>query len=147
MAARVTKRFWEIGDIVNVLEAWEAKSETIGDSFKSRGTVRNNSCRSAEMDADTLLHTYDAGSPEQKTAVEQTVLTAESALREASSTIVLQRNEFGLYCPPVTGLTANSLIEMIRREVSRTKFVGRYHFDLALLHALQADYPCPPQSK
>jgi hypothetical protein len=24
MAARVTERLWEIGDIVNVLEAWEA---------------------------------------------------------------------------------------------------------------------------
>jgi hypothetical protein len=24
MAARVTERFWQIGDIVNVLEAWEA---------------------------------------------------------------------------------------------------------------------------
>jgi hypothetical protein len=24
MAARVTERLWEVGDIVNVLEAWEA---------------------------------------------------------------------------------------------------------------------------
>jgi hypothetical protein len=73
---------------------------------------------SAEMDADTLLHAYDTGTPEQKTAIKQTVLTAESAFREASSTIVLQRNEFGLYCPK--DFSADSLIEMIRRQVSHS---------------------------
>jgi hypothetical protein len=102
---------------------------------------------SAEMDADTLLRTYDTGTPEQKTAIEQTVLTAESAFREASSTIVVQRNEFGLYCPK--DFSAGSLIEMIRRQVSQTKFVGKYSFETSLLHALQVEFPppCPPQSK
>jgi hypothetical protein len=102
---------------------------------------------SAEMDANTLLHTYDAGTPEQKTAIEQTVLTAESALREASSAIVLQRNEFGLYCPK--DFSADSLIEMIRRQVNQTKFVGKYPFEMSLLRALQVKFPppCPPQSK
>lgn len=102
---------------------------------------------SAEMDADTLLHIYDTGTPEQKTAIKQTVLTAESALREASSTIVLQRNEFGLYCSK--DFSADSLIEMIRRQVSQTKFVGKYAFEMSLLHALQVEFPppCPPQLK
>jgi hypothetical protein len=27
MAAKVTERLWEIGDMVDVLEAWEAKHE------------------------------------------------------------------------------------------------------------------------
>ena len=102
---------------------------------------------SAEMNADTLLHTYDTGTPEQKTAIEQTVLTAESAFREASSTIVLQRSECGLYCPK--DFSADSLIEMIRRQVSQTKFVGKYPFEVSLLHALQVEFPppCLPQSK
>ncbi len=29
MAANVTKRLWEIGDIVDVLEAWEAKNSPL----------------------------------------------------------------------------------------------------------------------
>jgi len=101
----------------------------------------------AEMDADTLLHTYDTGTPEQKTVIERTVLTAESALREASSTIVLQRSEFGLYCPK--DFSADSLIEMIRRQVSQTKFAGKYAFEMSLLHALQVEFPppCSSQSK
>jgi hypothetical protein len=99
------------------------------------------------MNADTLLRTYDTGTPEQKTAIEQTVLTAESAFREASSTIVLQRSESGLYCPK--DFSADSLIEMIRHQVSQTKFVGKYPFEVSLLHALQVEFPppCPPQSK
>jgi hypothetical protein len=78
---------------------------------------------SAEMDANTLLHIYDTGTPQQKTAIEQTVLTAESALREASSAIVLQRNEFGLYCPK--DFSADSLIEMIRRQVNQKGIVSK----------------------
>jgi hypothetical protein len=102
---------------------------------------------SAEMDANTLLRTYDTGTSEQKKAIEKTVLTAESAFREASSTIVLQRNEVGLYCPK--DFSADSLIEMIRRQVSQTKFLGDYPFEMSLLHALQVEFPppCPPQSK
>ncbi|MGO9768083.1 MAG: hypothetical protein ACLPSW_00730 [Roseiarcus sp.] len=102
---------------------------------------------SAEIDADTLLQTYDTGTPERKTAIEQTVSTAESAFREASFTIVLQRNEIGLYCPK--DFSADSLIEMIRRQVSQTKFVGKYPFEMSLLHALQVEFPppCPLRSK
>ena len=100
-----------------------------------------------EMDSNTLLHIYDTGTPEQKAAIERTVLTAESALREASSTIVIQRNDYGLYCP--RDLTAPSLIEMIRHEIIQTEFIGKHPFELSLLHALQVAFPppCPPQSK
>lgn len=99
------------------------------------------------MNAETLLHAYDTGTPEQKTAIKQKVLTAESAFREASSTIVLQRNEVGLYCPK--DFSADNLIEMIRRQVSQTKFVGNYSFEMSLLHALQVEFPppCASQSK
>jgi hypothetical protein len=99
------------------------------------------------MDASTQLHTYDTGTPEQKTAIERTVLTAESALREASSTIVIQRNEYGLYCP--RDLSAANLIELIRHQVSQTEFIGKCPFELALLHALQVAFPppCLPKSK
>jgi len=132
--------------IVDILEAWGQKVKRLSLSTLAilLGTL---AAASAEMDADSLLHTYDTGTPEQKTAIEQTVLTAESALREASSTIVLQRNEFGLYCPK--DLAADSLIEMIRQEVTRTKFAGKYSFEMSLLHALQVAFPppCPPQSK
>jgi hypothetical protein len=99
------------------------------------------------MDADSLLRTYDTGTPEKKAAIERTVLTAESALREASSAIILQRNELGLYCPK--DFSAGRLIEMIRRQVNQTKFIGKYPFEMSLLHALQVEFPppCPPQSK
>ena len=96
---------------------------------------------SAEMNADTLLHIYDTGTPGQKASIEQMVLTAESAFREASSTFVLQRNEFGLYCPK--DFSAENLIDMIRRQVSQTKFVGKYAFEMSLLHALQVEFPPP----
>ena len=102
---------------------------------------------SAEMSANTLLHTYDTGTHEQKTAIEQTVLTAESAFREASSTIVLQRGEYGLYCPK--DCSAGSLIEMIGHQISQTRLTGQYAFEVSLLHALQVEFPppCLPQSK
>lgn len=100
---------------------------------------------SAEINADTLLHIYDTGTPGQKASIEQMVLTAESAFREASSTIVLQRNEFGLYCPK--DFSADSLIELIRREVSQSKFVGKYPFEMSLLHALQLEFPPPCSSQ
>jgi hypothetical protein len=133
---------------------WDALEASEGNKVKpSAGLLTlavllgTRAAASAEMDADTLLHTYDTGTPEQKTAIEQTVLTAESAFREASSTIVLQRNEFGLYCPK--DFSADSLIEMIRRQVSQTKFVAKYPFEMSLLRALQIEFPppCPPQSR
>jgi hypothetical protein len=99
----------------------------------------------AGMDANTLLHAYDTGTPKEKIAIEQIVLTAENALREASSVIVLQRNELGLYCPPRKDLPAQTLIEMIRHEVSGTDFIGKYPFETSLLHALQVTFPCPAQ--
>jgi acyl-CoA thioesterase-1 len=33
MAANVTKRLWEIGDIVDVLEAWESNRDDMGRDF------------------------------------------------------------------------------------------------------------------
>ena len=101
----------------------------------------------AEMNAETLLHTYDTGTSEQKAIIDQMVLTAESAFREASSVIVLQRNEGGLYCPKE--FSADILIKLIRNQVRETKFVGKYPFEVSLLHALQVEFPppCQPQSK
>ena len=109
--------------------------------------LRAGAVSGAEMDADTLLHIYDTGTREQKTAIEEMVLTAESAFREASSTIVIQRNEFGLYCPE--NFSASHLIEMIRHQVMQAKFIGKYPFETSLLHALQKEFPppCSPQLK
>jgi hypothetical protein len=105
---------------------------------------------SDEMDANTLLQIYDSAPPKEKLAIEQTVLTAEAAFREASSTIVLQRNEYGLYCPPLKASVAqkfspNDLIEMIRHEVNKAPFLGKHNFEISLLHALQVAFPCPSQ--
>jgi hypothetical protein len=76
-------------------------------------------------------------------------LTAENAFREPNSVIVLQRNELALFClpPPATDLTAKRLIEMVRSEVRRINFVGKEPFETSMLHALQAAFPCPLQSK
>ena len=101
----------------------------------------------AEMDADTLLTAYDSGTAKAKIAIEKIVSTAENAMREASSVIVVQRNETGLYCPPTRDITAQNLIEMIRDEVRREKFVGKSPFEMSLLHALQLAFPCPSQTK
>ena len=102
---------------------------------------------SADMNADTLLRTYDTATPNEKIIIEQMVLTAEKAFREANSVIVLQRNEVALYClPPATDFTAKQLIEMVRNEVGRTNFVGKYHFVMSMLHAFQSMFPCPSQS-
>jgi hypothetical protein len=100
----------------------------------------------ADMDAKTLLNAYDSGTAKEKIEIEKIVLTAENAMREASSVIVVQRNETGLYCPR-KDLTSQSLIEMIRGEVRRTKFVGDYPFEMALLHALQVTFPCSSRTK
>jgi hypothetical protein len=150
----LASRLWEIGDIVDVLEGLEDKKVKRLASLSTLAVLLGTiAAASAEMDAETLLHIYDTGTPEQKIAIEQTVLTAESAFREASSAIVLQRNEPGLYCPQ--GLTIFDevrgfvLIDMIRRQVSQTKFAGKYPFEMSLLHALQVEFPppCPPQSR
>jgi hypothetical protein len=99
-----------------------------------------------ELDADTLIRAYDTATAQQKAAIEQTVLTAESAFREANSVIVLQRNELALYCLRANVLTGKQLIEMVRVEVGRANFVGKYPFEVSLLHALQLAFPCPSAS-
>ena len=99
-----------------------------------------------ELDADTLIRAYDTATAQQKAAIEQTVLTAENAFREVNSVIVLQRNELALYCLPANVLTGKQLIEMVRVEVSRANFVGKYPFEMSLLHALQSAFPCPSTS-
>ncbi len=103
----------------------------------------------ADMNADTLLRTYDTGTPGEKRVIEQMVLTAENAFREANAVIVLQRNELALFCMPSSArdLTAKRLIEMVRNEVHREDFVGKNPFEMSMLHALQVAFPCPLQSK
>ena len=99
-----------------------------------------------ELDADALIRAYDTATAQQKAAIEQTVLTAENAFREANAVIVAQRNEVALYCLPVNVLTGKQLIEMVRIEVGRANFLGKYGFELSLLHALQSAFPCPSPS-
>jgi CMP-2-keto-3-deoxyoctulosonic acid synthetase len=99
-----------------------------------------------ELDADTLIRAYDTATAQQKAAIEQTVLTAENAFREANSVIVLQRNELALYCLRANILTGKQLIEMVRVEVGRANFVGKYPFEMSLLHGLQSAFPCPSKS-
>lgn len=100
-------------------------------------TVASAAVPSADMNADNLLHAYDAATPAERIIIEQMVLTAEKAFREANSVIVLQRNEVALYClPTATDFTAKQLIEVVRSEVGRTNFVGKHHFVMSMLHAL-----------
>jgi hypothetical protein len=108
---------------------------------------------SDEMNANILLHQYDTLTGDKRLALEQTVLTAEAAMREANSVIVLQRSEYGLYCPPLESaavakiFTAEELIELIRHEVDESPFVGKEEFEIALLHALQVKFRCPARPK
>jgi hypothetical protein len=99
----------------------------------------------ADTNADALLRTYDTGTSQQKSAIEQMVLTTEDAFREANSVIVLQRDELALFClpPGATDLTAKQLIEMVRSEVRNTNSVGKFPFQAVLLHALQVTFLCP----
>lgn len=101
------------------------------------------------MNAETLLRAYDTGDAAGKSAVEQMVLTAEDAFREANSVIVIQRDQVALFCLPpwARDLTAKQLIEMVRDEVRRENILSKQPFEVSMLHALQVAFPCPLQSK
>jgi hypothetical protein len=102
----------------------------------------------AEMDANTLLRTYDAATPARKAVLSSIILAIKDGIGWANEAFVKQRNELALYCVPsdVT-LTGTQLIDLIRQEVRQNQFIGEYPFGMAMLHPLQVTYPsCHNQS-
>jgi hypothetical protein len=111
-------------------------------------SVPATSVAHAEMDANSLLRTYDAATPARKNSLSSIVLAIRDGIGWANETIIKQSNEPALYCVPLdVTLSGTQLIDLIRHEVRQSHSVGKYPFGRALLHALQITYPCAPQLK
>lgn len=107
-------------------------------------SVPATSVAHAEMDAASLLRTYDVAAPARKNSLSSIVLAIRDGIEWANETIIKQRNEPALYCVPLdVTLSGTQLIDLIR--VRQSHSVGKYPFGMALLHALQITYPCGPQ--
>lgn len=64
MAANVTKRLWEMSDIVDVLEAYEAKAANLGELDRDRKALDRIALRAFKRaEVETPNSRFDAGQP------------------------------------------------------------------------------------
>ena len=98
---------------------------------------------SAEMDAKTLLKTYDVAAPKDKEIVLFTVSRTQNGMSWANSALRTQRKEDPLYCVPSNVvLTGEQIVDILRRHLKEDPSAEEVPYGLVMLLALQKTFPC-----
>jgi hypothetical protein len=98
----------------------------------------------AEPDAARFLRDYDAAA--DKRPLLAYVNGIESGMGWINATLVNQHDQ-PVYCSPRNlGLTADQLVDIIRKQVESTPSLATSPVGLTLLFGLKDDFPCPPKS-
>ena len=98
---------------------------------------------SAEMDAKTLLKTYDVAAPKDKEIVLFTISRTQNGMSWANSALRTQRKEDPLYCAPTNVvLTGEQIVDILRRHLKEDPSAEEVPYGLVMLLALQKTFPC-----
>ena len=98
---------------------------------------------SAEMDAKTLLKTYDVAAPKDKEIVLFTISRTQNGMSWANSALRTQRKEDPLYCVPSNVvLTGEQIVDILRRHLKEDPSAEEVPYGLVMLLALQKTFPC-----
>jgi hypothetical protein len=96
----------------------------------------------AEENLNTFLKQYDAADPERKSCMRSTLASAGNSILWAN-TIIAERKQEPLYCPPPKlSLTSERVLEMLREDVKELPAIGESPWGLALLLSLHKAFPC-----
>ena len=103
---------------------------------------------SAEMDAKTLLKTYDVAAPKDKEIVLFTLSRTQTGMSWANSALRTQRKEEPLYCVPSNVvLTGEQIVDILRRHLKEDPSAEEVPYGLVMLLALQKTFPCNVEQK
>jgi hypothetical protein len=101
--------------------------------------------------ANQFLAQYDAAersSSAERSMWEGHVLDTENGFAWANSMMHVERHITPLYCKPATvELTSGQLVDILRRYLEENNDLGPKPMALALMMALQKDYPCKAEQK
>ena len=95
-----------------------------------------------EANAATFLAVYDAARPEDKAHLRNFVEALQNGVAWANAALKFQKQK-PLYCEPEKlALTAEQVIDLIRKEVQARPSSGMFPWPAVMIRTLQNNFPC-----